>query len=273
MILQSIFTEIKNSFGGLWQTKERGQSLEIITPYATTNSKFISVFLSMQGNDFVISDGGWINSGIYENTPQNDEGCFLKVFYHYLHSFDIKEIETPEGVTYYYIKASAAIDVPAKVLALSSFVQSVVSVSEISFEDKAEKETKARFVSKANEYLKSIVSADKLKLNRYINEQKKEIRFNAIFYKTQSSLTLINYITGSSNSHFANSIFKANTLFEMAEGTNAKDYIHDKISFVDTSAAGYAQEKLAHFLLHLENHTGSRIVNWSEKEKLQSILN
>ena len=273
MMLQTIFQEIKNSFGGLWQTKERGQSLEIITPYATTNSKFISVFLSMQGNDFVVSDGGWINGGIYEHTPQNEEGCFLKIFYHYLNAFDIKEIETAEGITYYYLKTSSSIDIPSRVLALSAFVQSVVSASEISFEDKAEKETKERFVSKANEYLKSFIPADKLKLNRFINEQKKEIRFNAIYYKNQSSLTLINYITGSSNSHFANSIFKANTLFEMAEGTIVKNFIHNKISLVDTSAEGYTQEKLAHYLFHLENHTGSKIINWSEKEKLQSILN
>jgi hypothetical protein len=273
MSLQSIFQEIKNSFGGLWQTKERGHSIEIITPYVSTNNKFISVFLSMQGNDFVISDGGWINGGIYENINQNEEGCFLKVFYHYLNAFDIKEVETTEGITYYYLKTSSPIDVPARVLALSTFVQSVVSVSEISFEGKAEKETKARFVSKANEYLKSFIPAEKIKLNRYINEQKKEIRFNAIYYKTQNSLTLINYITGSSNSHFANSIFKANTLFEMAEGTNVKEYIQNKISVVDTSAGGYVQEKLAHYILHLENHTGSKIINWFEKEKLQSILN
>lgn len=273
MILLPIFNEIKNSFSGLWQIKERGESLEIITPYATTNNRFISVFLSIQGSDFIISDGGWINSGIYDIEPNNEEGCFLKVFYHYLNSFDIKEIETPGSVKYYYLKTSSSIDVPARVLALSSFVQSIVSISEIRFEDKEEKETKARFVSKANEYLKSIISDDRLKLNSYINEQKKEIKFNAIYYKTKSSFSLINYITGSSNSHFANSIFKANTLFEMADSTNLKDYINGKISIVDTSAEGYTQEKMAHYLLHLENHTGSKIVNWSEKEKLLTILN
>lgn len=273
MNLHTIFQEIRNSFGALWQIKERGQSLEIITPYGTTNSKFISVFLSSQGDDFIISDGGWISNGVYENSIENDEGCFLKVLFHYMTAFDIKEIETNEGIKYYYLKASSAIDVPAKVLALSSFIQSIVSTSEISFEDKEEKETKARFVSKANQYLKSVVSANKLKLNKYISEQRKEIKFNAIYHNTPNSLTLINYITGSSISHFANSIFKANTLFEMAEGTNAKDYIQDKISFVDTTAEGYTPLKLEHYLFHLEHHAGSKIVNWSEKEKLQSLLN
>jgi len=273
MTLQSIFQEIKGSFSSLWQTKDRGNSLEIITPYATTNNRFISVFLSMQDNDFIISDGGWIKNGIYDNTPQLEEDCFMKVFYHYLNSFDIKEIDTPEGVTYYYLKTSSAIDVPSRVLALSSFIQNIVSISDITFESKKEKETKARFISKANEYLKSFISKEKLKLNKFLVEDRKEIRFNAIYHKTQSSITLINYITGSSNFHFSNSIFKANTLFEMAVETNVKDYIHNKVSIVDNGADGYVPEKLAHYLYHLENHTGSKIVNWSEKENLQSILN
>ena len=42
MNLLDIFTDIKNAFGGLWQTKQRGNSLEIITPYATTNNRYPS---------------------------------------------------------------------------------------------------------------------------------------------------------------------------------------------------------------------------------------
>ena len=50
MNLLEIFTDIKNAFGGLWQTKQRGNSLEIITPYATTNNRFVSVFLSAENS-------------------------------------------------------------------------------------------------------------------------------------------------------------------------------------------------------------------------------
>lgn len=272
MNLLEIFTDIKNTFGGLWQTKLRGDSLEIISPYATTNNKFVSVFLSKQGDEFVISDGGWLNSGVYE-VSISEETCFLKILYHFQNSFDIKQIASPEGLIYYYLKTSNAIDIPSKLFDLALFIQNITSVSEIAFEDKEEKETKERFVSIANEYLRSFTAKNKLQLNSYLNPQKRDIKFNAIYYNTQSTLSLVNYVTGSSNSYFSNSISKANMLFQMADDSNANIYIKSKVSIIDNSAAGYVPEKLSGFLYHLEYHTGSVLVNWSERERLQAILN
>ncbi|MCW4469123.1 hypothetical protein OGH69_09120 [Flavobacterium sp. MFBS3-15] len=271
MSLIDIFDDVKKSFHGIWQTKERGKSLEIITPYATTNNRFISVFLTKQDDNYIISDGGWIKSGIYDVIP-GDDACFLKVFYHYQSSFNIKETSSKDGITYFYLKISNAIDIPSKIFDLAIFIQNIVSVSEIDFESKIEKETKALFVSKANEYLKSFVNADQIRFNKPLDPNRREIKFNAIYYKTNNDLTLLNYVTGSSWSYFSSSIFKANTLYEMAEETMYKDFIHDKITLVDTDAVGYVPNKIAHFLLHLENHTGSKIVEWNQREKLAVLL-
>lgn len=272
MNLLEIFTEIKNAFGGLWQTKQRGSSLEIITPYATTNNKFVSVFLSKQGDDYIVSDGGWLNSGVYE-VAVGEETYFLKILYHFQNSFEIKQIANAEGITYYYLKTANAIDIPSKLFDLTLFIQNIVSVSEIAFDDKQEKETKERFVSVANEYLKSFTDKSKLHLNSFLIPEKKDIKFNAIYNNTPSTLSLVNYVTGSSNFYFSNSISKANMLFQMAEDSSAKTFIKSKVSIIDTSADGYVPEKLASYLYHLEHHTGSLLVNWSEKERLQSILN
>lgn len=271
MNLIEIFDDIKIAFGGLWQTKQRGNSLEIITPYATTNNRFVSVFLSKQGNDYIISDGGWLNSGVYD-VVIGEETCFLKILYHFQNSFEIKQIANSEGITYYYLKITNAIDIPSKLFDLTLFIQNIVSVSEIAFEDKEEKETKERFASVANEYLKSFTDKSKLHLNSFLIPEKKDIKFNAIYNNTPSTLSLINYVTGSSNLYFSNSISKANMLFQMADDSSAKSYIKSKVSIIDTSADGYVSEKLASYLYHLEHHTGSILVNWNEKEKLQSIL-
>lgn len=272
MNLLEIFADIKNAFGGLWQAKQRGNSLEIITPYATTNNKFISVFLSKQSDEFVISDGGWISTGVYE-VPLNEDDCFLKILNHFQSSFDIKQLENRDGVTYYYLKTSNPVNIPSKLFDLTTFIQNIVSVSEIAFESKKEKETVKRFVSQANKYLKSFILSDKVSFNRYLNPEKKDIKFNAIYYKTPSKITLINYITGSTQSHFSNSIFKANTLFDMAKESNVKAHIAEKVSVIDTNASGFIPEKIGHFLLYLEKNTSSKLVNWSEREKLKSILN
>jgi len=272
MNLIDIFKDIQNAFGGLWQTKQRGNSLEIITPYATTNNRFVSVFLSKQGNDFVISDGGWLHSGVYD-VAIGEETCFLKVLYHFQNSFEIKQIVNTEGLTYYYLKTTNVIDIPAKLFDLTMFIQNIASVSEIAFEDKEEKETKERFVSIANEYLKSFAVKEKLKLNQYLIPDKKDIKFNAIYNNTPNKLSLINYVTGSTPYYFTGSISKTSTNFQMADDSSFKPYINSKVSIIDTSADGYVHERLASYLHHLEHHTGSILVNWSEKEKLQSILN
>ena len=44
----------------------RGDTLEVITPFATTNDKFVSVFISERKNGYVVTDGGWITNGIYD---------------------------------------------------------------------------------------------------------------------------------------------------------------------------------------------------------------
>jgi len=271
MIFNEIFDDIKKSFCGLWQTKERGNSLEIITPYATTNNRFISVFLMKQGSEFIISDGGWINLGVYDVTPCEDLS-FLKIFYHYQNAFNVQEIDSKEGTTFFYVKATNEIDIPSKIFDLSLFIQNIVSISEINFENKVEKETRELFVSKANDYLKSILNTDKIKFNSNLDPNRKEIKFNAIYYKTQNELTLVNYVTGSSLTYFSNSIFKANTLYEMAEETAYNQYIHDKVTVIDTDAVGYVPQKIGHFLLHLENHTKSKIVDWNKRENLKVIL-
>jgi hypothetical protein len=272
MNLLEVYINIQKAFGGLWQSKQRGNSLEIITPYATTNNRFVSIFLSKQKDEFVISDGGWLHSGIYDVFP-NEEGCFIKVLTHYQNSFDIKEITSSEGTLYYYVKTKNAIDIPSKLFDLSLFIQNIASVSEITFEDKAEKEAKERFVSIANEYIRSFADRSKLNVNAFLIPDKKDIKFNAIFKNTPNNLSLVNYVTGSSYSHFSNSISKTNMLFEMAVASSAKQFIKNKISIIDTSADGYAPIKIGSYLHHLEHRTGSILINWHERERLQAILN
>jgi|SRR5690554_297490 len=272
MSLIDIYKDIKSAFGGLWQTKERGKSLEIITPYATTNNRFVSVFLSKQGDDFVVTDGGWLSSGVYD-VSMNEELCFLKILNHFKASYDIKQLQNNDGTIYFYLKASNAIDITSKLFDLTLFIQNIASVSEISFEDKKEKDIKERFVSKANSFVKSFANKDKLKLNAYLNKEKKDFKFNAIYQNTPNELSLINYITGSSNFYFINSISKTNMLFDMASESNLNEHIKEKISIVDTSAEGYSPQKLSSYLNHLEQFTGSVVVDWHDREKLKVILN
>lgn len=276
MNIDAILSDIKNSFSGIWRTKQRGKSLEIITPYATTNNRFVSVFLILRDGNYIITDGGWINSGMYDNNPSNDESCFHKVLFHFQNAYDIKETnsqgKSSDTVNHYYVKATNQIDIASKIFDLATFIQNIASVSQIAFEDKEEKETKARFVSLANDYIKSIVTPEQIRFNSYLNAEKKEIKFNAMYYRNQNEITLLNYVTGNTVSYFSNSIFKANTLFEMADESIYRKHVSKKIALVDTNATGFVKEKIAHYLIHLQKHTGTETLEWVNRDKLASIL-
>ena len=91
MIFENIYKDIVSSFGEIWTYKERGKSLEIITPFATSSQKFISVFLTEREGKYIVSDGGWIMDGVYEVEFALENKCFLKIYEHYLDSFNIKK--------------------------------------------------------------------------------------------------------------------------------------------------------------------------------------
>ncbi len=81
MKFQEIYTDIVNSFGALWNFKEREDTLEIITPFATTSQKFVSIFLTQRDQDYIISDGGWIYEGLYSNSFDRTIDCYNKLYF------------------------------------------------------------------------------------------------------------------------------------------------------------------------------------------------
>jgi len=273
MIPVEIFSDIKNSFGSLWKIKERGNTLEIITPFATTNDKFVSVFLTMSENSFVISDGGWVHNGLYIDTEFPDDSNFKKVLYHYQNTFNISETKNRAGVLYYYLKVDDKIDIPSAVFDISTFIQSIISTSEVNFEDIKERELKKRFDTNANNFIKSLIPKDKFKMNAFLNPDKKDLKFNVIYTPKKDAIILLNYITGSNLNHFSSSIFKTNALFEMAHDTLISKFITSEIALIDNTAEGFIQDRIAHYISHLERLKNTKSIYWSERENLKSLLN
>lgn len=271
MLFDEIYKDVVSSFGKLWQYKERGKSLEIITPFATTSQKFISVFLTKQDGYFIISDGGWLRSNLYDNTFNLEDEIYKRIVLHYGNSYDVKEVKDATGKTFYYKKTSNSIAVPSLVYDLANFISSLVSLGDIEYTEKMEKAVKERFRKMANSYLQSFVPKEVLNLQGYLDE-KKVLRFSAIVTYSPSKVILINYVTGSTPQYFRDNAFKAGGLFLMADETPYSNYITRKISVIDNTASGYHPEFLAPFINHLVHKTHSDKVDWSEREKIKSLV-
>ena len=65
--MEDIIKIIIASFSSLWKVKKYGKTIEIITPFFTTNDCFVSVFLTEREGYYIITDGGWISENYYNN--------------------------------------------------------------------------------------------------------------------------------------------------------------------------------------------------------------
>ena len=124
--MEKLIEYIIKSYNSLWKIKKHGNTFEIITPIATTSNIFVSVFLTRRGDDFIVTDGGWIDSGMYECEANSDDIYYFKLFQYYLEDYEIDILEHA-GYHYYYKKIEKAELVPNIVYDLSSFINAETS--------------------------------------------------------------------------------------------------------------------------------------------------
>lgn len=99
--MDNVFNTIINAYNSLWHVKNFGKTLEIITPVATVNDMFVSVFITRRGEDYVVTDGGWIDEGLYECEVPWNSGVFHKIGHFYVENLRIQTTEA-QGKKFYF---------------------------------------------------------------------------------------------------------------------------------------------------------------------------
>lgn len=242
--------------------------MEIITPCATSNNYFISLFLSKRGDEFVVSDGGWINSGVYE-CELPEENYFQKLVDFYTDECDVKRVAAKDTV-YYYKKTNDARFIPNIVFDLSEFASAIVSASFIKFQTEKELSTQKRFSTKVTEYLREVAHIENILINKPINEELGLVKFNAIIVK-KNRLSLINMVTGSDDNYFINSLGKSIIKYDVLEESGFQNLVDRKITLVDTSVRSFNSPKVQPYLSIINGKNEREMIRWDQKEILKSI--
>ena len=99
--MEDIIKIIIASFSSLWKVKKYGKTIEIITPFFTTNDCFVSVFLTEREGYYIITDGGWISENYYNNFFDSDDESYLRLFTYYKEQYSIRETESNNKIYYY----------------------------------------------------------------------------------------------------------------------------------------------------------------------------
>ena len=263
--MDEIIKDIINSFNSLWKIKRRGNTIEIVTPVATSNNMFVSVFLTKRGDEYIITDGGWMDSGMYD-CELSDEVVYQKIMDYYMDSFGILQVEG-KGLTYYFKKTSNPIMVPSLVFDLSSFVEGIISSSCIDFSAKTRELHK--FTFKAKRYLHDILPENRFVSPHKVRELIPAVRFGAAI-EQGSKISLVNFVSGSDDAYYTSSLCKSNASYEIADKYSAS--IEHKITMLDDSLDSYKSEKVLPFL-ELYKHKGNCLYySWTEREEVKKLI-
>lgn len=267
---QEIIENIKSAFCNLTSFKVRQNALEVITAYSTINSKFVSVFITFTNNKIVVTDSGWIHQNYYD-TPiySESENIIKRVTDSFQSSFNIKSTVDKEGINFFYKTCDTIEQIPSVVFDLASFIVAVVNAFCIQYKDEKEEKERETFRNDANNYL-SANYTDKVKLRSALNDFP-SIKFNALI-NINSSLHLVTYVTGSTQTYFENDLRKSIVSFEFAAKSKYRDFIKERIAIINDKSDGYVPNKSALFFELLSEKTTRDPVRWTEKERILDFI-
>ena len=267
--MDKIFENIILSFNSLWSYKLHKNTLEVITPYTTaSNSKFISVFVTKQNGNWIVTDGGWINRGIYGidgsyvNGGANDLTKMLLSQYQQIYSIDTVH---SKGLVFFYKKTKEHMLIPNLIYDIGNFVSKLTEGIYIGLANEKEKEITQRFSSRASDFIKDIYGDKNIRRNAPIEDQFKAARFSAIVVLNPSSLLLIDYITGSTPYYFGRNISNFSMNYDIASHSRTMDYVKQKIAFIDDNSDGFKNEDWSAHIDVLKQKSIDSI-KWSDRE-------
>lgn len=267
--MEEIYELVKTAYQSLWKIKKHGNTIELITPMVTTNDMFISVFVTRRGDDYVVTDGGWLMAGVYECELNLQGKVYSRVFDYYYKSFGVLETSHRQRI-FYYKKITRIELLPNLVFDMSNFISSVVSSACIQYSaDKVDK----TFKRKARLFLERTFEEGSFEYDKSINEEF-GIRFNAISH-FDGQLQLFNFVSGSSSNYYANALCRSMTNFEMISSLREKLRINKTITLVDDSQKKVMQSpQVITYLRHMYDRQDSsnRVIPWECANQMKEVI-
>lgn len=265
--MEELFNKIRESYNSLWHVKVLGESLEIVTPMVTTNESFVSVFVTRRGDDYVITDGGWISAGYYDCELDVMSSAYNKLFQYYLENYHICQT-IGHGRTLYYKKVHDRFLVVNAVFELSNFISAIVSGSNIQFQvDKKEQ----RFRRSVRDFLSNDFEKGAFQFNRGLTPES-SIKYGAISCFA-GHMQLLNIVTGSNAGYYRDSLCRSNFFFEAARDYRDRFRINRTVSLLDdTTPSVYGSPQVGELISILRAKGDSILLPWSQKSKLDDYL-
>lgn len=266
--MEKIINDIIQAFSSLWKIRKRGDSWEIITPVPTSNDAFVSVFLTVRGNEYIVTDGGWVDSGVY-GIDDVSGTSYKKILKYYIETYRVKTVRG-HNVDFYYKKVDNPIYIPNLVFDISAFISSVVSTSCAEIAQSTDKSYNI-FTKKAHDYLRKFIPKDCFLSKNEVKEAFPSLSFGAAI-KSKAGIALLNFATGSNDAYYINSLCKSQTSFQIAKKLDVNCQIQDRLLLIDDEKKSLLSEKVGVIVKFIRDEEICDIENWSNRFALKDRL-
>ncbi|WP_159467936.1 hypothetical protein [Dyadobacter sp. 3J3] len=261
--LTGIFRNVKSQFCNLIDYKIRGNTIEIITAVTTLSNHYVSVFISKEGEKFVISDGGWVDRDYYNDIHvPGEEDINVRVEDQIRLHYGIKIATHKDGTVYNYKSTDDEDLIALMVFEVSNFISLLSNNQSISYLEEKSIAERKKFSTEVNGFLKQAFGGD-LELNDSLsvdNEELNNVKFNAIIRKP-SQTYLVMYVTGYHTRNFIGSASEAIVNFQLSNKyTSAKNF--SKTAIINNQANGFNPYKVNDYLQELTNITNHKLIEF-----------
>lgn len=204
---EQLFSDIKSDFNSLWNSKLRGETLEIITPFSTLAGNLISVFLTQREDRFIVTDGQRLYRYILEHGIKKNNPFIEETALHY-------GIKTSKETNYFFKSTN-------NFKLLSSYVYDLIffyiAVYNDVFTSNVKEVQDHRFSTKVNCLLNIKINENIMSDRYYVIEKDHPLKnagFSTILKKQNTvNLWAALCISGSTSTTYLKHILKANTSF------------------------------------------------------------
>ena len=267
--MENVFSIITTTYQSLWNFRDYGSTLEIITPVATINDMFVSVLITNRDNDSIATDGGWIHSGFYDCDVNLKMHILKRIYAFYFDKLNIQKVEMKSRV-FYFKRINKLELLPNIVFDMANFINAIVSTSNVNFNADREEIT---FKKHVRGFMMKQFGEERFEYDKPLNDNM-AIRFNAI-ERSNTGINLFNFISGSNSTYYANSLCRSNTQFQMIKPLHEKYSVKKTVTLLDDQKKSIIESPQVQTIYNylLDNQTPDNpVILWSQKNDLINVI-
>ena len=208
-----VFSAIKSDFTSLWEYKQRGETIEIITPFSLLSGSFISVFLTVREDSYIVADGQRVSQIINDLNLDWHRSAVQAYLEKTSEHYGVKKINNNNAVFYFKVTKDIMLLTACiydlihfQIAALNSIYSSQVFVEN-------EQAKYRQFSTRVNDLIRRRIADHALNNDAFELEQNASLttfHYSTVIKKRGSSyLWAAMCITGSTPTYFCSSMSKA----------------------------------------------------------------